>query len=347
MIKKIIFFGFALSLFASDSLSVGLENENIEVYTIQIFSDQSIDAAKEMLTNVPTHLRSETFIYKINGYYKGRYSQNLAYSKIKPELELFHKSGFKDAYILKTTVSKMFEELVKDEIKESSALEPTPLHAIEETKSEKIVQMPSLEKLVVYNEEEISKKKAQSNISTFNQSNILIKAQNAYKAGDESEAMFYYEMLLSNDFASQKVKNNLCYLYGKQGSWLGAKKIIDKESYQKKFIYAYAYGAVLTLQDSFYDDISEYIEFDSSGRLLLLTGYYFEKKDDMQRAGYFYQAAYKKNKTDVYNIFAYARFSDMIDANEALNLYKNILAKIDKSHVLYEVVLKRVAELGG
>jgi hypothetical protein len=183
-------------------------------------------------------------------------------------------------------------------------------------------------------------------ISEFRRSDILLKAQNAYQKNNESEAMIYYEMLLSSGDTNQKIKNNLCYLYGKRGAWFEAKAIIDKEQYYDKLVYAYAYGAMQSNQEEYYSHLSPYIMIDRSGKLMLLSGYYFEKKEDSQRALSFYKMAYEKNSTNAYNIFAYARALDILKDKKAISLYENILKRIDNSHSLYAVVYKRVLELG-
>lgn len=348
MIKFLLFFIFSIILFASDELNAKFQTEDKseQVYTVQIFSDESIERAKKILNRVPTELRNDTYLYKVDGYYKGRYSQNSAFSKIKPDLKKFHKIGFKGAFIVETTISRMAQELVENEDKNTTAVKEEVPSVKEVISAKELTSLPSEENLTYNNKETPQKNNLNSDIPEFDKSDMLLKAQNAYKKGNEGEAMIYYEKFLSSDFTNEKVKNNLCYLYGKQGGWEQAKKIIEKENYQKKFIYAYAYGAVQTDQENYYNDMSEYVEVDNSGRLSVLTGYYFEKRDEMQKADVFYKKAYEKNKTDVYNIFVYARAMDIKQSKEALTLYKDALSKIDNQHVLYKVIQNRIIESG-
>ncbi|MBT5934270.1 hypothetical protein [Sulfurimonas sp.] len=202
------------------------------------------------------------------------------------------------------------------------------------------------ESTLSYQKDSQNARTPKSTISEFDRSNILFKAQNAYQKNNESEAIIYYEMLLSSGNTNQKIKNNLCYLYGKRGAWFDAKAIIDKEQYYGKLVYSYAYGAVQSNQEEYYSNLSPYIMIDRSGRLMLLSGYYFENKEDSKRAHSFYKMAYEKNPTDVYNIFAYARALDILQDKKATSLYKNILKKVDNIHPLYTTVYKRVFELG-
>ena len=49
----------------------------------------------------------------------------------------------------------------------------------------------------------------------------------------EATAMVYYEMLFNSGHATRRVKNNLCYLYGKRGAWFEAKELIEQQSEDK------------------------------------------------------------------------------------------------------------------
>ena len=176
-------------------------------------------------------------------------------------------------------------------------------------------------------------------LSKYIISQMIVKANKAYKNANEQKAMMYYEMLLSAGVKSEKIKNNLCYLYGKNGAWSEAKNIIDKETYHSKLIYAYANGAVKTSQKSFYNDMREYIMLDKSGHLALLAGYYFEKNDDRKKAFKFYKMAYEKNRNDVYNIYAYARFLDIIGKkSDAIKLYMNVYKRTNNESPLHKAL---------
>ncbi len=159
-------------------------------------------------------------------------------------------------------------------------------------------------------------------------------------------ALLYYEMLLNAGVATEKVKNNLCYLYGKRGAWFEAKKIIESEKYISKLLYAYAYGALETNQDNFMQSLGQYILLDKSGRLALLSAAYYEKRGDFPRALTYYRLAYQKNPSDLYNLFAYARALDISKHyKEALKYYKEALRHTNKNKELYSIIKKRAAQL--
>lgn len=342
MIKLLTIFCFTFVLFASDTVGVGVqkkdekkEEEKKVVYAVQLFAEQNIDLAKITQSKISNNIKENITLHKIGNYIVGRYGQSESYSETKVNLQKIHEAGYKGSYIIASTDLDMKNNLVSGEIKEEGKQLPQAPKAQTKEQDKQIPQTPKAEK------------NSNPKISKSEKSNILLKAQSAYEKGDENEAMIYYEMLLASGEKSQKIKNNLCYLYGKRGAWLQAKKIIDSEQFNGKLIYAYAYGAVHSNQENYYSDLSEYIMVDKSGRLMLLSGYYFEKRDDMQRAVSFYKMAYEKNQSDLYNIFAYARILDMQQNREALSFYKKILSKIDASHPLYVTVNERIKELEG
>ncbi|MDD5373554.1 MAG: hypothetical protein PHO62_09040 [Sulfurimonas sp.] len=337
MIKLLTIFCFTFALFASDALSVGVQKKSEEkkeeekkvVYAVQLFAEQNIDLAQITLGKISKNIKDNITLHKIGNYIVGRYGQSESYTQTKADLQKAYEAGYKNSYIITSTNLDMKNNLVSGEIKEQEKQIPKVEIKEQEKKTPK------------------AEKNGNSKISKSEKSNILLKAQNAYEKGDENEAMIYYEMLLATGEKSQKIKNNLCYLYGKRGAWLQAKEIIDAEQFNGKLVYAYAYGAVLGNQENYYGDLSEYIMVDKSGRLMLLSGYYFEKREDMQRAASFYKIAYEKNPSDLYNIFAYARILDMQQNREALTFYKKILSKIDASHPLHIAVNERIKELEG
>ncbi|MEK6659557.1 MAG: hypothetical protein AABY36_07765, partial [Campylobacterota bacterium] len=327
MIKLFTIFCFTSILFASDTVGVGVQKKEQEkseeqkkvVYAVQLFAEQNIDSAKITQSEMSKKIKDKITLHKIGNYIVGRYSQSESYSETKVNLQKIYEAGYKDSYIITSTDVDMKNNLVLGESKEEEKQAPQAPKAQTKEQDNQTPKTPKIEK------------NSNPKISKSEKSNILLKAQNAYEKGDENEAMIYYEMLLASGEKSQKIKNNLCYMYGKRGAWLQAKEIIDAEQFNGKLVYAYAYGAVLGNQDNYYSDLSEYIMVDKSGRLMLLSGYYFEKREDMQRAASFYKMAYEKNPSDFYNIFAYARILDMQQNKEALAFYKKILSKIDAS----------------
>lgn len=306
-----------LSLCAEElSFSDDKTVDTTPIHMIQLFSTNSLEDAKKLLKKVPTELKDETNLYKVGSYFKGRYFKNIPQNELQPFLSTLRETGFPDAYILQSTLSSMQEELIENQNSNIN---------------------------IATNNQPIM-----NSISKFSKSNIIQKAESAYKRGDESEAILYYEMLLSSGQATEKIKNNLCYLYGKKGAWFNAKTLIDKEYYQINFLYAYAYGSVETHQETYYDNLSPYIMIDKSGMLMLLSGSYFEQKNDFPHAYTFYKMAYDINPTNPYLIFAYARSADLQnELSRAKQLYEDTLKKIDNSHPLYEPTTARVVQIKG
>ena len=187
--------------------------------------------------------------------------------------------------------------------------------------------------------EELNKKQK---ISKYKISKIIAKANTLYHKGDELGTITQYEFLIASDINNPKIKNNLCYLYGRYGRWDNAKRIINN-SYQSNLVYAYAYGSAETLQPNFYHDLKDYIMLDRSGHLALLAGYYFENKRELQKANKFYKMAYEKNRNDIYNIYAYARYLDIIgQKQEAVKLYREVYNRTDEANQLHRALRSRL-----
>lgn len=334
MIKIALLLSFTLVLFASENLSFGGSNSKNETvkkqkdhikYTIQIFTAKTEKTAKKIIKNVPKNLKEDIHLYKIGKYIAVRYGRSDDLNSLKSEIEKFKQLGFKDAYAVQTTVWHM----------ENSILDVTP---------QKIAQ--SDKKTTSHTTQKSGVVEIQHSANKYTRSNMLQKADKAYKSGDESTAMLYYEMINNSGGATDNVRNNLCYLYGKRGAWAEAKRIIEKQKYASNLIYAYAYGAIQTNQDNFSKDFAEYIMMDRTGRLALLAGYYFEQREDMQRALAYYKMSYTKNPSDVYNMFAYARALDIKhEDTKALKFYKKILSRINKNNEYYDVVRARISQL--
>ncbi|MDQ1341304.1 MAG: hypothetical protein QG567_2462 [Campylobacterota bacterium] len=187
MIKLFLLFSFSVLVFASDVLTFGNEKKEIKttIYSVQLFSEKNIAKAKTILEKTPENIKKETFLHKIGDYVVGRYGENKSYSSMKQSLQKAKEAGYASAYIIESTNLDMKNSLVFDGTNE--------------------------EKKQVAQKQDSNPK-----ISKFDKSDILLKANNAYQSGDETGAMLYYEMLLASGYENQKIKNNLCYLYGKK-----------------------------------------------------------------------------------------------------------------------------------
>jgi len=301
------------------------------LYTIQILSVKKLETAKSKLERLPMELKKDTHLYQVGKYIALRYSQSKSFKELSSYTDEFKKYGFLDSYVLKSSSWHMKTQKINLNGQNNS---PIVEKKVQETINNPIEKKSSIQ--IVNN----------TKISKFVKSNMLLKAAKAYKEGDESTAMLYYEMLLNSGYSTDKIRNNLCYLYGKRGAWDEARRIIEKEKYAGKLLYAYAYGEIETNQDNFLEHMSQDIMIDKSGRLALLAGHYFEEREDFVRAASFYKISYDKNPSDLYNIFAYARSLDIQEKySEALKQYSKILVRVNKNHKNYAQVEQRVLEL--
>lgn len=306
------------------------EYKKVPRYTLQVMSTKTVETAKKILKRLPPQLQKEIKLYKSGCYIASRFSKADKAQTLQKYIAEFKKYGFKDAYIVKTTKWHMINNLISSGVSEKE--KPSKP---QNTQSNIQKKKPSL----------ILKKKT---VSKYMKSEMVLKADKAYKNGDESMALVYYEMLMNSGSTTRQVMNNLCYLYGKRGAWFEAKKIIEREKYTSKLLYAYAYGALEANQDNFIQNLSEYILLDKSGRLALLAASYYEQREDFPRALSYYKIAYKKNPSDIYNIFAYARALDITKKyKEAVLYYKKALQHTNKNQAIYDTIRNRISQLKG
>ena len=297
-------------LYAQTIVSYGHTNKKQHyLYTIQILSTSKHISKEELLHTIVAPLRNHIYIFKVNdGKYMVAYYARASHIKnLSKILNKVKKIGYKDAYIIKIAPKQL-----------------------------KLMQNKNLK----------HNKKKTPKFSRYSISQLISKANNAYKSNDEQKAIIDYEMLLSAGVTNSKIKNNLCFLYGKYGSWDEAKDIIDKDKFPARFIYAYANAAVRTLQPNFYANLHNYIALDRTGHLAVLAGYYYEQLNRPIQALKFYKMAYEKNRSDIYNMYAYARFLDTLEQiNKALPLYEKLYRSVHNESDISKAVTKRLQEL--
>jgi len=281
-------------------------------YTIQLITTQTLQQAQKSVQNLPKNYKEKTHFYKVGSYVAARYSHATHTKQLKPLLQEIHKLGFKDAYIVQTTKWHML----------GNRLDKTTSNTQQNSSKE----VPKLSK--------------------YNYSKTLLKADKAFKEGDDTTALLYYELLYHTNPNSQQIKTNLCYLYGKQGAWDEAQEIIKKQRFANPLIYAYAYGAYQSNQESFLSDLADAIILDKTAQLALLSAAYFEARKEYAKALQYFQLAYTKNPSDPYNIFAFARSLDISkNYTLAIKLYKKVVDKINQNHPLYPIAEKRLQTL--
>ena len=301
MIKKVLFLSFLL--FAALLNAKEIESSQKKVYIIQLFViNNPAITKKEILKRIPRSLRDKIHIHKIDGKFIGCYAQANSYKALKKFLKKVKKNGYKGAYIRKTRVCIMQRR--------SSNAELTII-------------------------------KKEKKLSRYKITDLISKANRAYKNHLYSQAIYYYEELLNGGFKSKDIKINLSYLYGIFGKWKRFRYIITSKKYPTIFVYAYANGALKGGQKNFYKNLKEFIEKDYSGHLDILAGYFFEQKGDDKKALKFYKSAYQKNPTDLYNKFAFARILDIVGKkDEAYKLYKEIYYATTQDSTIHKILAK-------
>jgi len=300
MIYKFLFlFFFSLSLFGSS-----LKKE--QYYVVELFSIYHSNISNEKLKkDIPSKLLDNLYIYRNKDKIRGCYTHSKSYKTSLKFLKIAKNNGYRDAYISKTSVCYPHSKM-KNKNKNIS---------FKKRKKTDIILTPS------------------------SVSEIIVKINKAKLDMDELKMISYYEHLILNGYNIEKFKINLCYLYGKKGLWSNAYKIISDSKTSFDLIYAYSIGAIKTNQKNFYFDLKNYINVDKSGKLLLLTACYFEKQHDMKKANFYYEEAYEKNKQNPFVLYYYARMLyNTGKIEKSINIYENILRKMNKAHPLFNVI---------
>jgi tetratricopeptide (TPR) repeat protein len=314
--KTVLLLLFVSSIYASQTISFHTQEKKIanyqKFYTVRFLSVPETTSNNEILKYIPQELRKETHLVKSGKYMTATYRERKKISEVYKDLDIVKKAGYKDAYI------RSFTKQLTQKIKPEKS----------QTKSQE-------------------KSKKTDKISKHSRSNMIYKANMAYKDGEYMKAIIYYEMLLASGNSNLKIEKNLCYLYGRIGAFSQLEELLSKTRHSSKLIYAYAYGAAITGQENFNIDVLPYAEVDRSGRLLLLSGYYYEQKGQKLKALEYYKMAYKRNPSDSYNLFAFARAQDALkNTTQDLSLYKKLRISLKDTHPLYETTSQRIYQLG-
>ncbi len=272
---------------------------NSKLYTIQIaswrYKKKNLKEISKIIKKLPKEYEKSVYFYKIHGYLCIRSFKSDTILPLKKELSRIRKCGFENALIVKTTKLR------------------TKINTINLFKKKEDKDLPVI-KIVKHS------------INGYEVNDLILKADKAYQEGDIYKALRYLESVLRGGFGDYKIKNNLCYLYGKTGNWKKAKKIIKKTDNLYSLLYAYAYGALEANSPTFFSDLSEYIKKDPDGHLPLIAGLYLERRGEKALSYLYYKKSYIKNPSDFYNVFSYARSLDLQKKyKKAIDIYKMAL----------------------
>ncbi|MFZ2968490.1 MAG: hypothetical protein WA080_05475 [Sulfuricurvum sp.] len=180
-------------------------------------------------------------------------------------------------------------------------------------------------------------------LSQHDQTRLIIEASNAYTRHDVTQATLFYEMMLASGMTNPQILRNLSYLYGRQGSFTVLEAKIKGKQGINEYLYAYGVGALEGGDNDLYHTFSPYLEYDKSGRLSLLCGYFFEQHHDQARAATFYQAAYESAPFDPYLVYAYGRSRELQgNAAEALRLYTQAYHLSHENEPLHKAAQARI-----
>lgn len=316
-----LFFLLFLTLLNADELSYGASKINqstaIPIQSLQIHSSKTLDGALYSLKSVPAYHRKYVTIHQIGDYYATRY-QNKSYPKIPTWIVRdFKKAGFNSSYTLYSDES-------------GNAKQPLTSASTEHKLTSPILTVP------------------QQSLTQHEQTRLMIDAQNAYDKHDYSQATIYYEMMVASGIQDRQILLNLCYLYGREGSFPMMEKLIEGKRGINDYLYAYGVGALEAGRSDLYNVLSPHLVYDKSGRLPMLCGYFFEQEKNTQRAAAFYKMAYETAPNNPHILYAYARNVDLSGEKEkALNLYAQLTQLSGEFEPLRFSAQSRIQELRG
>ena len=302
----IIFITYLISqeTLSSESIDIQIEtNSNIKthMYSIQLGTFYTVKQAHAFSMFLNDLIRKDIFIYPVDEYITLRYKVENKVRFLKKHLQTIKELGFKDAYIVISKVDKLDKpnKIKKDVFKIETKL--------------------------------INKKTQQKNQKKINRylyTRILQQAHKYKKNGQLYKSIKRYEQAFEYVKNNISANKNLYYLYGKTNNWKRAEIIFLDMENKDNVLYSYARGALETNSQSLKTDINSYLSYDTSGYTNLILGYYFEKKNDLEKASYYYRKAYNRN--NMYVAFAYARFNEIIQKYEkAKSIYKLIYNNTD------------------
>ncbi|WP_456485936.1 tetratricopeptide repeat protein [Hydrogenimonas sp.] len=279
-----------------------------KLYTIQLFSVKNLPRAKALVQKLPEPLAKDTTISRLGDFYVGEYGKAASGKSLGKTVSLIRKNYFHDAFVKSRSTKKKYSEM-------------TP-HSKESDNG--------------YTLDRAKKIKLQ------------IEADNAFKKGDISHAVTIYEFLASRAAPKNgKVLTNLFYLYGLQGNWTNAKRLMKKSHNLDALLYAYTLGALHGLRKNEIEHIIPFARLDRSGRLMLVLGLFFERDNRLQEAFRWYSAGYTINPADPYVAYAYARILDMRGhKKEAVRIYEHILRIPFAKKNLQKYAQLRLRQLG-
>lgn len=309
-----------------------IENDRI-IYTIQIatFPIAHEESAISFFQSLEESIRSKSAIYPSNGYLTIRYYPSESKKSLTNQLKYVHQNGFKDAFIANTYLNKFYNFQNKEyhEYREKSTKIP-------------LANKP-------FKKEEIKKidKPQKSTLSKYQYNILLNEANNLKNEYNLKESVKKYEQLYNFSQENSLVNNNLFYLYGKTNQWKKAKNKIDKSLDKGNLLYSYGLGALESYNQNLENELKDQLEHDIKGYVSLVLGVFKERQHNYQDAYNYYENAYRKNRFDLFIMFAYARAFELIeDYKKAKQIYFDIATiKSIKYENLRKISYNRYLEL--
>ncbi|WP_200762740.1 tetratricopeptide repeat protein [Nitrosophilus alvini] len=284
-------------------------------YTIQIFSAKGPESTKRFVSKLPAGMKENVMVFQSGKYYAVRYGYEHNLTRLKKILYKIKERGYKDSFLVKMKKSRL-KEMIKF-FEKGSVVEKKKIVKTRITKNiQKNFNKPKNRKKTIF---------------------FLNRAHDFYRKGAFGKSLEFYLKAYNSGAKEEKTLANIAFLCGKTSNDKLFEKLLFNSKDKERLLYAYGAGAI---ESGFLENakkiLIKYRHTTYSGFCDLLLGLISEKEKDLPKALYFYKAAYKKDISNPFFIYSYARALDMAgDLEKALKIYKKCLSSADNRVVEY------------
>ncbi len=321
MKKILLLILFVALLFSSQNLSF--------FFTVQFASYLSKEEAKKLFDSLPKEIKKDSFVTKYGDYFVFRYANEQSREKATLHLNKIKNIGFSDAFVVESA-SWRVEKAINWQVETKKKIKK---QIVKKAKKTLVQAKKSL--------------KHYKDIDPFVYNRLLYEADKKVAQKDYTGSIKGYEELLEYSEDKTFLLINLFYLYGKTKTWQKAKSYLEYAQNPRELLYAYGVGALESQDPNLLKELKPWLNGDFKGYLWLISAVFLEDNNKLQEAYLYYEEAYKRDRSDPFLIFAYARSCDIIQKYEtAKQIYKQLAYNsedIDKN--LKDIAYRRLKEL--
>jgi len=318
--RKILVLILAVTLFASQSQQY--------IFTIQLATYSIKDEAKIFYNSLPEKIKKKCHITRIKRYFVFRYDSNEKREELEDELVKIKNMGFSDAFIVKSPVWR---------VKKSFDWQTNSKRRIKKEIVKRVKRDVKRVKNILNN---------YKNIDSFSYNRLLYEADKMMQMKNYEGAIKGYEWLLEYSKDKTFILINLFYLYGKTKEWQKAKSYLDYVKNPRELLYAFGVGALESKDPNLLEELGGWLKGDYKGYLWLICAVFLEESERLIESHLYYEEAYKRDSSDPFLLFAYARSWDIMKNYEnARKYYEMVLRSSEIDENLKDSVVKRLSRM--